>query len=237
MKAYKSVIFLTVMILLLGGLFWFSHYKNSARAVSDFKISFTHSPLLLDTLLVNKLLTQNLDAQLKLLKESLDLNMLETQLKRTPEVKNIEVFKLPQGRLAVELTERKPIFEVASSKHYFGDAKGILFAYQSIDTLSLPIFKTDSSSTSLASTADLIAKLKMDPLLEIELEEISLKNNQYTLELKSFPFEVVLGDSTELRKKLEKLKIFCAFQTSQDSLNGYDKINLSYENQVVATIL
>jgi cell division protein FtsQ len=183
------------------------------------------------------LLTQNLDAQLKLLKESLDLNMLETQLKRTPEVKNIEVFKLPQGRLAVELTERKPIFEVASSKHYFGDAKGILFAYQSIDTLSLPIFKTDSSSTSLASTADLIAKLKMDPLLEIELEEISLKNNQYTLELKSFPFEVGLGDSTELRKKLEKLKIFCAFQTSQDSLNGYDKINLSYENQVVATIL
>jgi cell division protein FtsQ len=237
MKAYKSVIFLTVMILLLGGLFWFSHYKNSARAVSDFKISFTHSPLLLDSLLVNKLLTQNLDAQLKLLKESLDLNMLETQLKRTPEVKNIEVFKLPQGRLAVELTERKPIFEVASSKHYFCDAKGILFAYQSIDTLSLPIFKTDSSSTSLASTADLIAKLKMDPLLEIELEEISLKNNQYTLELKSFPFEVVLGDSTELRKKLEKLKIFCAFQTSQDSLNGYDKINLSYENQVVATIL
>ena len=101
MKAYKSVIFLTVMILLLGGLFWFSHYKNSARAVSDFKISFTHSPLLLDSLLVNKLLTQNLDAQLKLLKESLDLNMLETQLKRTPEVKNIEVFKLPQGRLAV----------------------------------------------------------------------------------------------------------------------------------------
>jgi hypothetical protein len=83
----------------------------------------------------------------------------------------------------------------------------------------------------------LIAKLKTDPLLEMELKQISLSNNQYTLELKSFPFEVVLGDSTQLIKKLEKLKIFCAFQTSQDSLKGYDKINLSYENQVVATTL
>jgi hypothetical protein len=55
--------------------------------------------------------------------------------------------------------------------------------------------------------------------------------------LRSFPFQVVLGDSTQLKNKLEKLKIFCAFQTSQDSLIGYDKINLSYKNQVVATTL
>ena len=237
MKAYKSAIFLTVMFLLLGGAFWFSHHKNSTREVSNIKISFTHPTLLLDSLLVNKLLTQNLDTQSKLLKESLDLNMLETQLKRTPEVQNIEVFKLPQGGLAVELTERKPLFEVTSGKRYFGDAEGVLFAYQSIDTLSLPIFKMDSTSTSIAPAADLIAKLKTDPLLEMELKQISLSNNQYTLELKSFPFEVVLGDSTQLIKKLEKLKIFCAFQTSQDSLKGYDKINLSYENQVVATTL
>lgn len=225
------------MVLLLGGGYWFSHLKNKNRAVTKVEIKFTRPSLLLDTLLVNKLLTQNFHQQSKQFKDSLDLNMLETQLKRTPEVQNIEVFKLPQGGLAVELTERKPLFEVTSGKRYFGDAEGVLFTYQSIDTLSLPIFKMDSTSISIAPTADLIAKLKTDPLLEMELKQISLSNNQYTLELKSFPFEVVLGDSTQLIKKLEKLKIFCAFQTSQDSLKGYDKINLSYENQVVATTL
>lgn len=237
MKRFSSYIFLGFMIVLMVGSYWFSQYKNQARTVSEIEINFTSPALLLAPLLVNKLLTQNLDAQSKLLKESLDLNMLETQLKRIPEVQNIEVFKLPRGGLAVELTERKPLFEVTSGKRYFGDAEGVLFAYQSIDTLSLPIFKMDSTSTSIAPAADLIAKLKTDPLLEMELKQISLSNNQYTLELKSFPFEVVLGDSTQLRKKLEKLKIFCAFQTSQDSLKGYDKINLSYENQVVATTL
>jgi len=237
MKTYKALIFLFSMLFLMGGLFWFSHHKNGVREVSEIEISFTQPALLLDPLLVNKLLTQNLATHSNLLQESLDLNMLETQLKRTPEVQNVEVFKLPQGGLALELTERKPLFEIISDQHFFGDATGVPFAFQEIDTLRLPIFKTDSISTTLIPVADLIAKLKNDSLLAVELKEVSIRNNQYTLQLHSFPFEVVLGDSTQLAKKLEKLKIFCAFQTAQDSLKGYDKINLSYEKQVVATSL
>ena len=127
MKAYKSIIFLVLMLLLLGGSYWFSHTKNQAKKVTEVEINFMHPSLLLDTLLVNKLLTQNLSKQSKQLKESLDLNMLETQLKRTPEVQNIEVYMLPQGGLSVEVTERKPLFEVASDKRFFGDAEGVLF--------------------------------------------------------------------------------------------------------------
>jgi len=55
--------------------------------------------------------------------------------------------------------------------------------------------------------------------------------------LRSFPFKVILGDASQLNEKLEKLKVFCAFQLNQDSLKGYDKINLSYDKQVVATTL
>ncbi len=237
MKAYKSVVFLVLMLLLLGGSYWFSHTKNQAKKVTEVEINFTHPSLLLDTLLVNKLLTQNLSKQSKQLKESLDLNMLETQLKRTPEVQNIEVYMLPQGGLSVEVTERKPLFEVASDKRFFGDAEGVLFEYQSIDSLELPVFKMDSTITTIVPTADLITKLRKDPLLDMELKTIYLNNNEYILELKSFPFEVVLGDSTQLQQKIKKLNVFCAFQTSQDSLKGYKKINLSYKNQVVATTL
>jgi len=55
------------------------------------------------------------------------------------------------------------------------------------------------------------------------------------MHLKSYPFEVILGNTSTLNKKIEKLKIFCAFQNIQDSLRGYKKINLTYSNQVVAT--
>ncbi len=62
-----------------------------------------------------------------------------------------------------------------------------------------------------------------------------LERATYKMHLKSYPFEVILGNTSTLNKKIEKLKIFCAFQNIQDSLRGYKKINLTYSNQVVAT--
>ena len=236
MKRHKGVIFLMAMFLLMGSSYWFSQLKNRARTLDKFSVEFTHPALLLDTLLVNKLLTQNFKIQSNEDKESLDLNMLETQLKRTQEVQNVEIYQLPQGGLSVAVTERKPLFELESHTRFLGDVEGVLFKYQPIG-LRLPILKMDSINATISSSADLISKLKQDPLLDFELETISLDEIGYTLELRSFPFQVILGDSTKLKHKLEKLRIFCAFQISQDSLKGYDRINLSYDNQVVATTL
>ena len=236
MKRHSGVIFLMVMFLLVGSSYWFSQLKNRARTLDKFSVEFTHPALLLDPLLVNKLLTQNFKIQSNEDKESLDLNMLETQLKRTQEVQNVEIYQLPQGGLSVAVTERKPLFELESHTRFLGDVEGVLFKYQPIG-LRLPILKMDSINATISSSADLISKLKQDPLLDFELETISLDEIGYTLELRSFPFQVILGDSTQLKHKLEKLRIFCAFQISQDSLKGYDRINLSYDNQVVATTL
>ena len=236
MKRHSGVIFLMVMFLLVGSSYWFSQLKNRARTLDKFSVEFTHPALLLDTLLVNKLLTQNFKIQSNEDKESLDLNTLETQLKRTQEVQNVEIYQLPQGGLSVAVTERKPLFELESHTRFLGDVEGVLFKYQPIG-LRLPILKMDSINATISSSADLISKLKQDPLLDFELETISLDEIGYTLELRSFPFQVILGDSTQLKHKLEKLRIFCAFQISQDSLKGYDRINLSYDNQVVATTL
>jgi cell division protein FtsQ len=219
------------------GSYHFSHSKKSARAANKIEIKFTNSSLLTDTLSVNKLLKQNLNQQSKQFKESLDLNMLETQLKQIPEVKNIEIYKFPQGDFYVEVTKRKPLFEVLSDKHFFADSEGILFEYRSIDSLKLPVFVMDSTVPSVVQTADLISKLKNYPLLEMELETIYLNENEYIFKLRSFPFDVILGDSSRLNQKIQKLKVFCAFQISQDSLNEYELINLSYKNQVVASIL
>ena len=49
-------------------------------------------------------------------------------------------------------------------------------------------------------------------------------------------FAIILEPSRELAVQVvEKLKVFCAFQNVQDTLSGYEQINLTYSNQVVAT--
>ena len=88
----------------------------------------------------------------------------------------------------------------------------------------------------MKSTAKLIRRLKADPFLGKELEIITLEENQYLLELKSYDFQIIFGKSKSIDEKIKKLKVFCAFQKTQDNLLKFKKINLSYNKQVVASI-
>ena len=236
MKAYRSLIFLVIMALLLGGAYWFSHFKNKTRTTSKVEIKFTKPPLLLDTLLVNKLLTQNLPLKYSLQKDSLDLNILENQMNKIPEFKNVEIFLFPEGELIFQITERKPLFKLNSNPSLYSDVNGILFKFNSSDSSKFPLFKTISSTLSFETSAYVIKNLKKDPFLSGELHKVELIKDEYQLKLKSFDFNIIFGSPKRIKEKIKKLKVFCAFQKVQDSLTNYKKINLSYINQVVATM-
>ena len=96
-------------------------------------------------------------------------------------------------------------------------------------------FKTSSSTLSLSTTAEFIKNLKADVFLNSELETILLKNNKYEIKLKSYDFKIIFGRPTSIKKKIKKLKVFCAFTNIKDRVHSYTKINLSYDNQIVAS--
>jgi len=235
MKRNKPYFFLVFMFLVLIGVSWFSYQRNQAREAENIEVEFFQSPRFLDTTLVNKMLTQNWNVKSVQEKESLDLSMLEDQLKSIAEIENAEVYMLPQGELSVSITERTPTFMIEANPPLYGDSNGAVFPYVSIEDLNLPVFKSETSSSSLYETASLISKLTNDPFLKLELETLFLEGSTYKMRLKSYPFEVILGNANTLNEKIEKLKVFCAFQNVQDTLSGYEKINLTYSNQVVAT--
>jgi cell division protein FtsQ len=235
MKRNRSILFFAFGSVLLGFTFWFSNHKNKLRKTDETSILFTHTPRFLNTSLVNKLLTQNLIEDSLQQKDILDLNMLERKMEEVPEIENAEVFILPEGQLSLQVTERTPLFQVASTPSLYADRYGMLFPFSPIEGLELPIFNSKVTTSSVQAAADLIQKLLSDPFLKQELKKIAFQNSEYSIQLKSFPFQVILGKATSLSEKIEKLKIFCAFQKVQDSLKGYNKINLTYTNQVVAS--
>lgn len=235
MRFIKVYAFPVFMLLLFVGLFWFSYQRNQLREADGFHIEFTHTPRFLDAISVNKMLTLNWSVKSVQEKDSLDLSMLENHLNGISEIENAEVFMLPQGDLSVLITERIPTFKVEANPPLFGDAYGAVFPFLPIEDLQLPLFKSDVSSSSLIETAALIEEFNKDSFLKSELKTLRLDGTSYSIQLKSYPFEVILGNTTSLNEKIEKLKIFCAFQNIQDSLSGYQKINLTYTNQVVAT--
>ena len=237
MKIKNDIFFLVLMLFFLVGMVYFSHQKNIVRVVDDVKISFTHFPRFLDTILVNKLLTQNFRGKFVQLKDSLDLNMLEKQLNQIAEIQNAEVFVLQKGQVSVSITERIPTLKINSVSSFYADASGAIFPFTKVDNNKLPIFKTDTIDASIINVAILIERLKKDTFMKSELKTLYLDDASYHLKLKSYPFEIVFGNENALIEKIEKLKVFCAFQNIQDSLTNYQKINLTYTNQVVATRL
>ena len=237
MKLKKNIVFLILMLFFLAGIVYFSNQKNMARVVDNVKISFTHPPRFLDTILVNKLLTQNFRGKSVQLKDSLDLNMLEKQLNQITEIQNAELFVFPKGQLSVSITERIPTFKINSVPSFYADASGVTFPFVKVENNQLPVFKTDTIGSSIKNIAILIERLKTDIFIKSELKTLYLDDASYYLKLKSYPFEIVLGNENALKEKIEKLKVFCAFKNIQDSLINYQKINLTYTNQVVATTL
>ena len=237
MRFKKNIVFLVLMLFFLAEIVYFSNQKNIVRVVDNIKISFTHSPSFLDTILVNKLLTQNFRGKSVQLKDSLDLNMLEKKLNQIPEIQNAELFVLPKGQLSVSITERIPTFKINSIPSFYADASGVTFPFVKVENNQLPVFEADTIDASIINAAIIIERLKTDTFIKSELKTLYLEGDSYHLKLKSYPFEIVLGNENALNEKIEKLKVFCAFQNIQDSLINYKKINLTYTNQVVATTL
>ena len=237
MRFKKNIVFLVLMLFFLAEIVYFSNQKNIVRVDDNIKISFTHSPRFLDTILVNKLLTQNFRGKSVQLKDSLDLNMLEKQLNQIAEIQNAEVFVLQKGQVSVSITERIPTLKINSIPSFYADASGAIFPFIKVDNNQLPIFKTDTIDASIINVAILIERLKKDTFMKSELKTLYLDDASYHLKLKSYPFEIIFGNENALNEKIEKLKVFCAFQNIQDSLINYKKINLTYINQVVATTL
>jgi len=231
----KTAVFFGLMIVLFGGTVGYFSYLATLREVTEVNVKFTTPPRFLESTLVNKLLTQKSEAGSALRKDSLDLNMLENQLKTVPEVRNVEAYFLPEGSLFVELTERNTLFKAGYNSPYYVDQEGVLFGTKMLNEDNYPVFISPTHTLSLDATANLIETLLEDAFLARELKEVAFENNSYWLNLKSYPFTIQMGKPTEIKEKIEKLKVFCAFQKLQDTLNGYKKINLSYKNQVVAS--
>ena len=234
MNKNRSILFLFVITLLFITCVCISHIKHNYKNYLSLQILYTEKPMLLNDSIVNKLLTQNLSGELVLKKDGLDLNILENQINSIPEVENVELYVNLKKNLFLTITERKPLFKVESSPPYFSDSNGILFNFKALDSLEVPSFKTSSSTLSLGTTAKFIKNLKADIFLNSELETIFLKNNTYEIKLKSYDFKIIFGKPTNVKTKIKKLKVFCALKNIRDSIDDYIKINLSYNNQIVA---
>lgn len=231
----KRFAFGIFLLMLWIGLGVFGHFKSHKRVYSSVAVNFSESPVFLEDSLVNKLLIQNLDKQIKEGNSGVDLNMLESIIEEIPYVETAEIYPLSPRGLALQVDERVAILRVFGTENYYVDAGLSRFPAKSNYSVAVPVFYGNPDQDQLEAARRILQAINNIPRLSGRLSSLYLSDdNSYVLEIQGLPFEVDLGKPTRLRQKCKKIVLFEDFQQQVKDSLLYEQIHLDYTNQIVA---
>lgn len=187
-----------------------------------------------------------------------DLGLLERLVYTNPYVDRAEVYAGMNGRVHIDVWQRNPVMRVinAANEHFYVDEKGVYFPRSDkysanvivasgtiIDRLSGGTVKNASpypndtlESPLMEQLNELAWYLKNNKFWDAQFEQVYVNDN-YELELipRVGDQAIIIGNSTDLEKKMDKLLVFYREGLTRKGWEKYDVINLKYRDQVVCT--
>jgi len=232
----KKQLFFTVVIILMLLMSAFAHFRNSRRLVEKVTVNYeSQGPRFLNDSLVDKLLILNKGELPWKAKDSLVLSMLETLLENNSYIDNAEVFHFQQGILGVKIQEKSAVVRIQGSDQYYLDNAGNRFPISKNHTPKVPLYIGTLKEEQKKDLLSMIEQIDKDPFLRNELASIHYRSNSYFIGLRSYGFEVEIGQVQRVGEKLSKLKVFCAYHDNHTLEREYTLINLKFKNQVVGS--
>ncbi len=233
MKRYLNILILIFSTAFIISISIYGTLRNQNKKKFEKNIVFSSNNVFLNDSIVNKLLTQILYDKYLKRKDSLDLNIIESELKNNQFIKSAEVYWKFHDILEIRIKEREPLY-IMTNENYYVDSYGKFFPMKEIKK-DLPKVMSALSKINLKSITNFVLRINNDHFMKSELDKIVFEKNEFRINLKSFDFDIIFGNSKRFKEKVEKLKVFCAFQKVQDSLTNYPLVNLNYLNQVIAS--
>ena len=231
----KEKLFLGFMIFLSLGLTFISHWRVIEIKDNIFNISFfeNRSNFLNDSL-VNKLLIQKMTDKENQSNLKLDLKELEDYLNLLPEVSNSEVFIEANGTINAKIFESSALLRIQNNGYYI-DSLGVKIPFSKNYTPKVPVYNGILKDENIDDLILLTNFITNDDYLKAEFVEIWEDKNGFTIRLRNFDFDVYFGDSKNSKKKIKKLKAFCAYALKNKFDNKTKRIDLTIYDQVISS--
>lgn len=239
MRRYKNILKAFLLLILVVFLFAFSSKRNNHLPIQNTHIEFVGKDhLLISKDMVNKLLIQNQQAVECMPKDILDLNVLEAKISSHPMIENAEVYLTVNGEVRVEVTQRTPLARVISEPSFYIDNQGEMMPLSSEYSARVVLVHGHVDTTNLQAVHQLLEYITHDDFLKLYVTEIIIdEQQQFSLFLRTYDFEVVVGTLEHLNKKMNNLKAFYQKAKSDKLLQAYKTVNLQFDQQVVCTKL
>jgi len=176
-----------------------------------------------------------------------NLRAMERKLESDVWVKDAELYFDHKGMLTIKVTEREPIarvFNMAGNSFYI-DSSGQKLPLPENQAAHLLVFtgfplqkgklKT-SDSLLMRQMIDLSLFINKHPFWSAQIQQIDITTNK-TFELVPLVGNhlVVFGNGDDIPQKFARLEIFYKEVMSKTGFDFYDKLDVQYKDQVVAT--
>lgn len=230
----SKIYYLSLMLVLLTACIVLTQLRSKDHIINKVEVGFKgKGARFLSKEIVNKLLIQSNDSLFFQQKDMVALNKVEQQLNDHPVIKNAELYTVPQGKLYIEIEERQPIVRIQAKTSFYLDETVQVIPLSERFTAKVPLFYGELKEENMHALVHLISKISSDAFLADEVVDYQWEDNAFVIGLRSYPFEVVWGENNAFDQKVEKLKRFCAY-AMENKDKTFNRINLTYENQVVA---
>ncbi|OZV69259.1 hypothetical protein CA834_07325 [Winogradskyella aurantia] len=237
MRINYSYIKIIGLLLLIGFLFAFSNKRNTSRKLTQSEIKFLgDNKLFITEATVSKLLIQNQRPVTEQPKEIIDLNELETALNSNPIIKKAEVYMSVNGKLSVEIEQKRPIARVSTNASYYVDDQGSYMPLSSNYAARVPLITGNVNKKNLETVFQFAKRVDKDEFLKKHVIEIKQNDDEsIDFKIRKYDFTVHLGSVKMLDKKINNFKVFYQKALKDKILDNYKVVNLKFDKQVICT--
>jgi cell division protein FtsQ len=261
-KSLKNILFFICIAAYLVVVTGFISNRERVQKIRDFKIRVVDSSenQFIHTSDIMQMLHMSNETFMGKESGAVDLEHIETSLKKRQIIDKADVFVTEPGVLHVEISQKTPfvrVFNRYGQGYYLDKAGNIIPLYGSFSpfvivangyiaepftvgkTLNILEVKHDSLTRSLHTIYDvykLASFITGDSFWKSQIEQIYVNRN-YDFELipRVGSHVIELGKVEDLEEKFENLKILYLRGFNRIGWNKYEKISLKYKNQVVCT--
>ncbi|WP_224483868.1 cell division protein FtsQ/DivIB [Robertkochia aurantiaca] len=237
MKKYWIHIRLTLVVLLVAGLYSFTNIRNMERKLDlEPEIRFEDGgPMFITPAMVNKLLIQKAGGGSGVAKEKLVLEEMESALNAHEMIRHADVYIDVDGRLGVKITQRIPVARVSGDRSFYIDSQGKAMPLSPVYSARVPLVTGKFDENQISEIFSLAAYIDEDDFLKKNVIGIHRKGKDYELRFRNDDFVLDLGTTTRLEEKFNNFKAFYKKALKDNKLSAYKEVNLKYDNQVVCT--
>ncbi len=167
----------------------------------------------------------------------INISMLEERLRSLEYVERAEVYSTIESELRVDVYQRKPLVRVhAEDEQYYLTERGLKFPLHPEFSARVPLVSGKIDPEQWSDVLGLMQVIQEDSLLSAQIVEIERKENgKYWLYPRLGNHTIRWGNLENGKEKARKLKKFYKEIIRKTGADYYKSIDLSFDDQVVAS--